>query len=220
MNARSILVALFFFVFALNSRAQAVMNLTGEPFSATWTMTTESAGIVTTTKVVAARSSDGSVYCATYKGGIIDWIEIDDVPHEKRIEIHPQTKQYTESVPRPQGKWITRTSEQQHAVLESWNKPYTREAPNQRKDSTPIGVKIIDGMTIFGSHYVRTRDDVRTMDGVTWLSDLGFIYSSRSESLTDKKITSLGLTEIKRGEPDASLFIVPSDYALIRKVAP
>ena len=70
-----------FLVSALSARAQGVMTLTGAPFAATWTMTTDTAGSVTTTKTVAARSSDGSVYCATYKDGNPDLIEIDDVAH-------------------------------------------------------------------------------------------------------------------------------------------
>lgn len=142
------------------------------------------------------------VYCATYKDGNPDLIEIDDVPHEKRIEIRPQMKQYTETAA-PQGKWVTRTTEQQHAILEHWNIVYSRQATNQKKDATPLGVKVIDGMTIYGHHFVRTRDNVRTMEGDTWQSDLGFNYSERYEVLSEKKIMTSTLTEMKRGEPDA-----------------
>ena len=205
-----------FSVSALSARAQGVITLTGAPFSATWTVTTDSAGSVTTTKMVAARSSDGSVYRAIYKDGNPDLIEIDDVPHEKRIEIRPQMKQYTETAV-PGGKWVTRTKEQQHALLEHWEMAYSRQATNQKKDSTPLGVKVVDGMTIYGSHYVRTKDDVRTMEGDTWLSDLGFLYSSRYEIFREKKIETSMLTEMKRGEPDASLFIGPSGYTLTQR---
>ena len=217
MTARSTLLPVVFFVTALSARAQGVMTVTGAPFSATWTVTTDTAGSVTTTKTIAARSSDGSVYRVVYKDGNPDLIEIDDVPHEKRIEIRPQMKQYTEMAATPRGKWVTRTTEQQHAVLEHWNTAYSDQATNQKKDSTPLGVKVIDGMTIYGHHFVRTRDDVRTMEGDTWLSDLGFIYSSRSEILSEKKIETSVLAEMKRGEPDASLFLVPSGYTLVQR---
>jgi hypothetical protein len=205
-----------FLIPALSARAQAVMTLTGAPFSATWNMTTDTAGSVTTTKTVVARSGDGSVYRAIYKDGNLDLIEIDDVPHAKLIEIRPQMKQYTETAA-PRGKWVTRTTEQQHAILEHWNIVYSRQATNQEKDATPLGVKVIDGLTIYGHHFVRTRDNVRTMEGDTWQSDLGFNYSERYEVLSEKKIMTSTLTEMKRGEPDASLFIVPSGYSLIQR---
>ena len=206
-----------FFVAALSARAQVVVTLTGAPFSATWTVTTDIAGSVTTTKTIAARSSDGSVYRAVYKDGNPDLIEIEDVPHEKRIEIRPQMKQYTEMAAPSQGKWVTRTTEQQHAILEHWNIAYSRQGTGQQKDLTPLGVKVVDGMRIYGHHFVRTRDDVRTMEGDTWLSDLGFIYSSRSEILSENKIETSVLTEMKRGEPDASLFLIPSGYTLVQR---
>lgn len=55
------------------------------------------------------------------------------------------------------------------------------------------------------------------MEGDTWLSDLGFIYSSRSEILSEKKIETSVLAEMKQGEPDASLFLVPSGYTLVQR---
>jgi hypothetical protein len=162
VNARSILLSIVFLISALSARAQGVMTLTGAPFSATWTMTTDTAGSVITTKTVAARSSDGSVYCATYKDGNPVLIEIDDVPHEKQIGIRPQMKQYTEPAA-PRGKWVTRTTEQQHAILEHWNIAYSRQAPNQKKDATPLGVKVIDGMTIYGHHFVQQSSSPSTL---------------------------------------------------------
>jgi hypothetical protein len=218
MSARSILLPVVFLVSALSARAQAVITLIGAPFSATWTGTTDTAGSVTTTKIVVARSSNGSVYRAIYKDGnpdLIEFIEIDDVPHEKQISIRIQMKQYTETPPSPRGEWVTRTTEQQHAILEHWNIAYTRQAANQKKDETPLGVKIVDGMTLYGHHFVRTRDNVRTMEGDTWQSDLGFNYSEHCESLSDKRIIVSTLSEIRRGEPDSSLFIVPSGYTLV-----
>jgi hypothetical protein len=68
-------------------------------------------------------------------------------------------------------------------------------------------------MTIYGHHFVRTRDNVRTMEGDTWQSDLRFNYSERYEVLSEKKIMTSTLTEMKRGEPDASLFTVPRIHA-------
>jgi hypothetical protein len=216
VNAQSFLLSIGFLVSALSARAQDVMTLTGSPLSATWAVTTDTAGSVTTVKIVAARSSDGSVYRATYKDGNPDLIEIEDVPHGKRIEIRPQMKQYTETAA-PRGAWVTRTTEQQHAVLEHWNLAYSRQATDQKKDTAPLGVKVIDGMTIYGHHFVRTRDNVRTMEGDTWQSDLGFTYSERYETLREKKIVTSTLTEMKRGEQDASLFVVPSGYTQIQR---
>jgi len=217
MNATSILFSIVLLVSAPSARSQGVITLTGAPFSATWTETTDTAGIVTTTRRVAARSSDGSVYFATNQNGVAVLIEIDDVPHEKKIQIWPQMKQYTEMAPAPRGKWLTRTTAEQHAIMEYWNAAYSRQSLDQKKDSIPLGAKVVDGMTIYGSHYVRTKDNVRTMEGETWNSDLGFTYSSRSEIFREKKIATLTLTEMKRAEPDASLFIVPSGYTLVQR---
>jgi hypothetical protein len=58
---------------------------------------------------------------------------------------------------------------------------------------------------------------VRTMEGDTWSSDFGFVYSSRYEIFREKKIETSMLTEMKRGEPDASLFIIPSGYTLTQR---
>jgi len=55
------------------------------------------------------------------------------------------------------------------------------------------------------------------MEGDTWSSDLGFVYSSRYEIFREKKIEASMLTEMMRGEPDASLFIVPSGYTLTQR---
>jgi hypothetical protein len=206
-----ILLSIGFLCAATGVKAQAVVELTGAPFSGTWTITTETAGSVTTTRTVAARASDGSVYTAYYEDGSPNIIQIYDVPHEKRIEIRPRTMQYTVQ-DAPNGRWITRTVEQQHAVLECGNIAFRREAPGQSKDSTSLGSKVIDGMTIYGHHFVRTRDDVRTMEGDTWTSDLGFNYSEHDEFFDTKKVRTTTLTEMKRGEPDASLFTVPSGY--------
>jgi hypothetical protein len=213
MNAKTTLLLMLLAVFSLSARGQFVMTITGAPFSATWTTTTDKAGSVTTTRIVASRSSDGSVYRAIYKDGQLDWIEIEDVPHERHVEIRPQLKQYTETEP-PGGRWVTRTMEQHHAILERWNIQFTRQATTQRKDSTPLGMKVVDGMTLYGHHYVRTRDrdNVRTVEGEAWESDFGVTYSERTETFSVKTIETTTLTEMKRGEPDASLFIVPSGY--------
>jgi len=211
MGARSIFATMFLLVSALFAEAQGVMTVTGAPFMGTWTGTTERAGKIETNKTVAARMSDGSVYRAIYKDGLLDFIEIDDVLHEKRIEIRPQQKMYTEKAA-PHDKWTTRTAEQQHSILERWNIAYTRQATNQDKVATPLGVKIVDGMTVYGHHFVRTRDNMVTMVGDDWQSDLGFTYSEHVEEPREKKIVTSILAEMKRGEPDASLFTVPAGY--------
>ena len=127
--------------------------------------------------------------------------------------MNPLTKQYTEKDV-PQFKGYARTTAQQRAILEHSNVPYTREAPGQKKDSTPLGTKVVDHMTLYGSHFVRYRDSVLTMEGETWQSDLGFTYSSHSTEMKTPQTNTETLTEMTRGEPDASLFTIPADYSL------
>jgi len=213
MKARWIVVAVFLAVWVARAKAQFVMTVSGAPFSATWISTLERAGQIETKKAVAARASDGSVYRATYKNGTVDWIEINDVPHEKLIIIYPLRKMYTETTA-PGGKWFIRTPQQEHSVLERWNIDYIRQATNQDKTSTSLGVKTESGMTLYGHHYVRTKNKVVTMVGDSWDSDLGFTFSSRTEIPSEQSISTLTLTEINRVEPDSSLFTVPSGYTL------
>jgi len=216
MTGRLVLLSIALSVCTRTVNAQSVITVTDAPFSATWTTTTEKAGIATTTKTVAARLSDGSVYEAYFKDGIIDHIFIEDGPHEKWLEVRPQTKQYHE-MPVPHGHWITRTVEQHNAILKRWNKTYSRQTTLEKKDMTSLGTKTVDGMTVYGHHYVRSRDGVQTMDGDTWDSYLGLTYSSRVEISRDKRVDTTTLEELKHVEPDASLFVVPADYKLVQR---
>ncbi|GGA78851.1 hypothetical protein GCM10011507_32640 [Edaphobacter acidisoli] len=215
-NIRSIAL-LSIWLASLSTIKAQVFPLVGAPLSATWTVTTDTAGTVKATRIEAARSSDGSTYQAGYdSNGQLVSISILDVPHAKRYEMRPLTKQYIEN-DAPQFKGYTRTAAQQHAILERSNFPHAREAQGQKKGSTPLGTKVVDGMTIYGSHYVRYRDKVLTMDGETWQSDLGLVYSSHFMVPKIQQTHTVTLKEIKRGEPDASLFTVPAGYSLTQR---
>ena len=104
--------------------------------------------------------------------------------------------------------------------LEKTAGDYRRDTPLSRENkiatslvATSLGEKNVDGMTVFGHHYV--REGARAMEGDEWESELGFIYSGRYELYGGRRTVTVTLTELKREEPDPSLFKVPKGYSTL-----
>jgi len=202
---------------ALGAKAQGVRMVKGAPFTAKWTTTTEieAHAEVTeeVTESVVARSTDGSIYQAFYKNGNLDRVEIRNVSRERRLVLYPKTKQYV--VDPSDLTWSMPTVAQMYKSLEKTAGDYRRNYPlsHVNKVATSLGMKNVDGMTVFGHHYV--RDGARAMEGDEWESELGFIYSGRYELYGGRRTVTVTLTELKREEPDPSLFKVPKGYSTL-----
>jgi len=165
-------------------------------------------------KESVARASDGSLYRATYVNGALWQVEIDDVVHDLRIILHPDAMQYSiEHVPR--GTLVTRTLDQERAYLERTSGDNIRKGHPETMVQTGLGTKSVNGMTIYGHHFVKAKGKTSTEEGDVWLSDLGFVYASNTKSLWSKSETTLTLEGIKREEPMRSLFVVPAGYKKI-----
>lgn len=94
-----------------------------------------------------------------------------------------------------------------------------RENRNANVQTTSLGTKVIDGLTVQGTQYTRTIPAGQIGNSAPivitreeWYStDLQMVVSS---TRTDPRFgtTTYQLTNINRGEPTQSLFTVPSDY--------
>lgn len=216
MGYRSSSVLLLFFVgAAFGGRAQAVGNITGAPFTATWVTKTESTTGTEIATTDVARSSNGSVYRAHQQDGKARWIEIIDVPNERRISLTMATNRCTVTPLRGPQSCAVRTVAQQRAVLErfqvSIEKGFDRKGPEISKHETALGTRVEDGMTVLGQHYVHTRnsDGSIVSDGDTWQTDLGFVVSQTFREIERKRTSTSELKDIHRVEPDSKLFQLP-----------
>jgi hypothetical protein len=113
------------------------------------------------------------------------------------------------------GVLVTRTLDQERAYLERVSGDSIRKGHPETTVQTGLGTKSVDGMTIYGHHFVKTKGKTSTEEGDVWLSDLGFVYASDTKSLWSKSETTLTLDGIKREEPSPSLFAVPAGYKKI-----
>ena len=203
------------------AHAQAVGNITDAPFSALWVTKTATATGIDFTAIDVARSKDGSVYRAQRKDGRLQWIEIVDVPNERRISSSLVRNSCEVTPPSGRPQWVVRTVVQQRAVLKrmqaNLEKGFDRRSPEVSKHETALGTKVQDGMEIFGHHYLETRnkDGSVVSEGDTWQTDLGFVVS---QTWTDHERTSTSVMEdIRREEPDPKLFQLPGACSLPQK---
>ena len=215
MGCRSLLLFLFLVSAVAAVQAQGVMTVSGAPFTATWTAKVERTRGIEIIVAEVARASDGSVYQARTVDGKIQSVAIDDVPNERRISLSVPTNTCEVSTPPGRPYWVVRTVAQQRAVLEHWHaefeKGFDRKGPEISKHETAMGTKVEDGMTVFGQHYVHTRnsDGSVVSEGETWQTDLGFVISQTSRQVDPKTTSTSELKDIHRGEPDPKLFQLP-----------
>jgi hypothetical protein len=210
MKARFIVVAMVVGASAVGAGAQ--IPLAGAPFTATWTVTTKTDGNVVIRTAVAARTTDGSVYQTMYQDGIQNAISINDVPHAKMIHLQLQSRAYSARTA-PAWKWEGRAIEQWRDDMERRSVGYTSNGANGYKTvATSLGVKTEGGFTLYGTHYVRSRDKKVFEEEDIWETDLGFTYFERKVDPEQKRVETRELTGLKLGEPDAALFAIPKGF--------
>jgi hypothetical protein len=191
-------------------------NITGAPFTATFSYEGQINNQTTNAIEEIARATDGSTYDATKaKDGHLVHISIVDIPNNRRIELMPLPPSYTYRIQAVDRKLYTCTIEDYRATLqqaqESFRDRPDRDKPNgSHHHEIPLGVRQEDGMILFGNRdeIILASGEKRTVEA--WQSDLGVAATVADTGTTTKTVRTL--TSLHRVEPDPKLFEIPAQY--------
>jgi hypothetical protein len=215
-------------------------TVTGAPFTATFTTKqtqtlADGNQIQRSTTGTIARDSQGRTRRDVTLAGIGPWaasgrpaphvIMIDDVVANTQYILNPNTKIAHQVQPPPFGRHHGR----RNGAFERRGAPPPPDdagpddAGPRRRDvvTTSLGTQTINGVQAEGTRYTRTipagaigNENPIVITTEKWYSpDLQMVVLRKhSDPRTGETITQL--TNIQRGEPDASLFAVPSDYTV------
>jgi hypothetical protein len=209
--------------FRQSSSAQRchIVNVVGAPFTADVTNTYSKAGKTRVTTTHVARASNGSVYCAGYDSeGKLTGVEFDDVPGNRRTVLFvprfPTDHNHTYSLLTPEDGFSTPSIEDVRQKLRRNQQRYAKD-PDRENDlyhshSIPLGEKSVDGMILFGLRVETTDEDGEKHAYETWESDLGLTMSYSILRPGELEETHSVLTNLRREEPDPSLFQIPKEY--------
>lgn len=213
--------------FSQSSSAQRchIANVVGAPFTATMTNTYSKVPNAYVATSHIARKSNGSVYCATYDGaGKLLSVEFDDVPANRRTVLYvprfPNDHNHTYSLLTPEDGFSTPSIEDMREKLRRKQQIYAEhsdsEHDNRHWHLIPLGERSVDGMILFGLRFeIRHEDGEKGGGSETWESDLGLTMSYSALSPGDVEETHVihsALTNLRREEPDPSLFQIPKEY--------
>jgi hypothetical protein len=173
-----------------------------------------------------ARASNGSTYQARMDSdGRALTIEIQDVPNNRYIALHPLPPSYTYSITPPRGgKFITQSIDQYREFLQAVQNKEAREVATKPEwvdmygahhHPVVLGAINQDGMTLFGRLDDLTYANGKTVAEEHWRSDLGLFVSDKinADSPTEGKSSRISkVTDLHLGEPDPKLFEIPAEY--------
>jgi len=193
-----------------------IENVVGAPFTATTSYTSHSRGKTQKVTDHIARASDGSTYYGSYDpDGRLRRVEINDLPNNRKIAFFANTLDHSYTVAKPpDGKFTTRSIEELREQLRRMQSLLTEHPDSKtfsgRVHHTSLGEKSSDGMLLFGFRAEIADDDGEKYVREYWQSDLGIVISSMSTR--EEHESSYVVTNIRREEPDASLFQIPKEY--------
>jgi hypothetical protein len=193
----------------------APLPIKGVPFTATWQQSIWDHGKLTsqTTPWRVARASDGSTYSAALTQEPPE-VDIDDLPNNRMITLFPRNHTYRLSTPQ-NGKFHPLSLEEATKMLEQRQERDAQgiELPSLRM--TSLGVKQEDGMTLYGQE---TEWHIgRQMISEEWISsDLGVKARLKGTSPTEERVSLTVLRDVRRVEPDSTLFQIPEGYTEIK----
>jgi len=215
-------------------------TVTGAPFTATFTTKqtqtlADGNQIQRSTTGTIARDSQGRTRRDLTLAGIGPWaasgrpaphvVMIDDVVANTQYILNPNTKIAHQVQPPPFGRHHGRKDGAfaQRGAPPPPDDAEPDDAGPRRKDvvTTSLGTQTINGVPAEGTRYTRTipagaigNQNPIVITTEKWYSpDLQVVVLRKHDDpRTGETITQL--TNIQRGEPDASLFAVPSDYTV------
>jgi hypothetical protein len=197
-------------IFSRPAAAQQVENVVGAAFTATFSRTTPGQPKRTCR---IARASNGSIYLGcSGANDRLSSVEISDVPNNRLISffIPPSdTPDHTYRLSTPRdGKFKTVAAEDIRAQLHHAQGICSCDG----QPSSSLGEKSNDGLTLFGFRTEQTYKDGSKRITEYWESDLGVVVSRKDMGPQAGEEHSYVVTNIRREEPDPSLFEIPKEY--------
>jgi hypothetical protein len=194
---------------------QNAQNIIDAPFTATETF--NEAG-QTPVIMRIARASDGSTYRGSYgHDGNFGQVFIEDVPNHRRIEYPvppPNIRDHTYRLT-PQS-FSTESIEKYRERLRRSQQHFADDPDDvkagRQYHHIPLGEKAGDGMMLFGVRAEETFADGTKRISEHWDSDWGITMSRTSTGPQEGKQMAWVVTDIRREEPDPSLFQIPKEY--------
>jgi hypothetical protein len=192
--------------------AQSTPHVLDAPFTAT--VIANPVGQAPIKMMRIARASNGSTYRGPYDRDRKDgYVVIDDVPNHRRIEyrvVPPQFRDHSYRLTTK--KFFTESVEQHRARLGCCIPDKDKVKGGRLYHYTPLGEKNDDGMILFGRRVEETLEDGTKRVSEYWDSDLGVEVSRTVDGPQPGRHESWIVTDIRREEPDPSLFQVPKEY--------
>ena len=193
--------------------AQSTDHVLDAPFTAT-VITTSEEGQAPIKKMRIARASNGSTYSGPYeRDGKYGMVFIGDVPNHRRIEYQvppPNIRNHTYRL--TADNFFVESLEEHRARLGCCIPDKDKVKGGHLYHYTSLGEKTEDGMVLFGMRVEETFDDGTKRVSEYWDSDLGIRVSTTVDGPKPGKHGSWVVTDIRREEPDPSLFQVPKEY--------
>jgi hypothetical protein len=198
-------------VFVEPAVAQTAAHVLDAPFTATLTY-----GQASPMRI--ARASNGSTYRGAYEhDGKFGQVFIEDVPNHRRIEYSVPPPNIRNHTYRLTAQSFSTESIEEHRERLGRSQQHFADDPDDVKAGRqyhhiPLGERSGDGMTLFGVRVEETFADGTKRISEHWDSDLGVTISRTSTGPQEGKQASWVVTDIRREEPDPSLFEIPKEY--------
>jgi hypothetical protein len=194
--------------------AQMTAHVLDAPFTAT--VTSNGVGQTPVKMMRIARASNGSTYRGPYeRDGRYSMVFIEDVPNHRRIEYQVGPQEFRNHTYRlTTDNFFTESLEEHRARLRrnGCGDDNDKVKGGRLYHYTPLGEKSDDGMILFGRRVEETFDDGTKRVNEYWDSDLGIQVSRTEDGPKPGRHGSWVVIDIRREEPDPSLFQVPKEY--------
>jgi len=209
---RIFLALIFCGAFAELALAQSTAHVLDAPFIAT--VTSNPLGPAPIKRMRIARASNGSTYLGPYeRDGRDGTVLIEDVPNRRRIEYRVPRPEFRDHTYRlTTENFFTESVEEHRARLGCCIPDKDKLKGGRLYHYTQLGEKTGDGMVLFGRRVEETLDDGTKRVSEYWDSDLGIQVSRTVDGPQPGRHESWVVTDIRREEPDPSLFQVPKEY--------
>jgi len=192
--------------------AQSTAHILDAPFTAT--VTSNPAGQAPIKRMRIARGSNGSTYCGPYElDGKYSAVTIEDVPNHRRIQYRVGPQEFRDHTYQlTVENFSTESLEEYRARLGCCIPGKDKVKGGRLYHYTPVGEKTDDGLILFGRRVEETLDNGTKRVSEYWGSDLGVEISRTVDGPQPRRHESWVVTDIRREEPDPSLFQVPKEY--------
>jgi len=204
----------------LKAQMMQIPTLRGAPFQAVNSVIiTDSRGQHLATQKVA-RDGNGSVYQEQHQLDTDELVQIYilDVPGKRSIRLNPIKKYYIiQDLPSLMAKEPALGGAAEKIKQAQDAKPTHQEINGLAIDIQPLGKRDIEGLTVLGELETRHRigPEGAPFDASIerWTSpDLQIALRMRTHDAVGKTDVVDSVSQIRRGEPNPSLFVIPADY--------